>query len=327
MMDKSMTELERELVTVVRRHLEAAAISRSPVAVVDAVIAQAEQQRPWWRSPIALVGAVAALGLVVAVVGLAYLRLGDGLTGGSGSKPATATVDGRDYFLGVGRSLVVADADLQPYGRITRAGPDWFEGRTAYRLAGVEPAEALVTDAPDYAGGAWGDFAILWGSLDGMHDPSAALCAYFDPGDRPDGCLADSGLRPASACEERAWPDTTLTCTEAQRSVSLGMSVWSTRIWLTTLAAVDAHLDPARQVAYHPTDPETPVWVFIYDGRVRTITYEDESGQLVTSPPETRLLHVADATDPLTRQGRFVYIYHWGELGSPEVPDVLPPID
>lgn len=115
-----------------------------------------------------------------------------------------------------------------------------------------------------------------------------------------------------------------VTCIDAQMSVSLGMAVTDVHIWLTTLAAVDERLAPRRQVADHPADPETAVWLFVYDGYRPPIQHQNEAGQLVQSLPETRVLHVADATNPKTKVGGFVYIYGWSELGSPELPTTMP---
>jgi hypothetical protein len=136
-----------------------------------------------------------------------------------------------------------------------------------------------------------------------------------------------SGVPAVSSCEDYDWPVTTVSCAEAQQSVSLGRrSTRGTRIWLTTLSAVDVLFAPPRQVGDHPADPSTPVWLFIYDGGLPRTIYSDESGQLQTSPPEEHLLHVTDATNPATREGAFVYIYGWSELGSPDVPTTMPPV-
>lgn len=135
------------------------------------------------------------------------------------------------------------------------------------------------------------------------------------------------GVPAASSCGDGNWPVMTVSCAEAQQSVSLGAtSTRQARIWLTTLSAVDAQFAPPRQVADHPVDPNTPVWVFIYDADHPGIIYSDEAGQLQTSPPEQRLLHVTDATNPATRDGAFVYLYGWSELGSPDVPATMPAV-
>ena len=134
-----------------------------------------------------------------------------------------------------------------------------------------------------------------------------------------------SAPNPGSSCDELGWPDTAVSCEEARDSVSLGMtSVSRTRIWLTTLAAVDAEFGPGQQVADHPTDPMTPVWLFIYDGDWPGILHSDEGGEIVTSEPDSRVLHVADATNSATRGGAFIYLYGWSELGSPDLPTVMP---
>lgn len=103
------------------------------------------------------------------------------------------------------------------------------------------------------------------------------------------------------------------------------MSVSQTRIWLTTVGAVDEQFRPGRQVADHPSDPHTPVWLLVYEGYQPPILYQDESGALVQSVPETRVLRVVDATNVATREGAFVYLYGWTDLASqPELPQTMP---
>lgn len=133
--------------------------------------------------------------------------------------------------------------------------------------------------------------------------------------------------RAAATCDDRDWPSTAVTCAEAQRSVSLGhTSELSASIWLTTLGAVDEYFHPHRQVANHPKDRKTPVWVFVYEGELAPIFHANASGELVESPGDSRLLHVSSAADPATPHGAFVYLYFWRELGSPPVPSELEPI-
>jgi hypothetical protein len=115
----------------------------------------------------------------------------------------------------------------------------------------------------------------------------------------------------AASCEERNWPAITVSCRAARNaSVTALIAVpgpWTVRIWLTTLAAVDARLHPPRQVADHPTG-DAAVWLFIYEN------------------PRTgdRVLHVAAATN--ATPGAYIYIYHWPELGSPAIPETMPAI-
>jgi hypothetical protein len=149
--------------------------------------------------------------------------------------------------------------------------------------------------------------------------------AAQDTPSAPDATTSPTPVAAAvSACDEASWPDVPVTCAEAAASVSLGMTVTGVRIWLTTIGAIDVTWAPGRQVGNHPMDPLTPVWLFVYDGYRSPITHADESGALVTSAPETRLLRVVDATDPLTRDGAFVYLYGWSELGSPLLPETMP---
>ena len=95
-------------------------------------------------------------------------------------------------------------------------------------------------------------------------------------------------------------------------------------IWLTTLGAVDSYFHPRRQVAYHPDDPNTPVWLFVYEGDQVPILHQDGSGKLVEAPREGKLMHVTSANDPSTAAGAFIYVYGWTELGSPPMPFLLP---
>jgi len=124
---------------------------------------------------------------------------------------------------------------------------------------------------------------------------------------------------------EGMWPPTEVSCDEARRSISTGLSpMTGVRIWLTTLAAVDAYFHPKRQVADHPQDPMTPVWLFVYEGDQVPILVPTGSGALVDVSREGRLLHVAAANDPATTGGAFIYVYGWIELGSPAMPVQLP---
>lgn len=139
-------------------------------------------------------------------------------------------------------------------------------------------------------------------------------------GSRPVGGSSEG----ADSCD-RDWPATRVTCDEVRRSISTGMSpLTSVRIWLTTLAAVDAHFQPKRQVADHPADPSTPVWLFVYAGEQEPILIPGGSGQLVEAPREGKLVHVAVANDPASAGGAFIYVYGWADLGSPSMPLVLP---
>ena len=118
------------------------------------------------------------------------------------------------------------------------------------------------------------------------------------------------GVSASASCDARIWPKTVVSCTEAQRSISRGASGsgGNPLIWLTTLEGVDTAFGPGRQVTNHPTDPATPVWVFVYGA----------------NPGPDRFLHVADATNPRTRDGAFIYAYTWAELGSAVLPTTLP---
>ncbi len=136
---------------------------------------------------------------------------------------------------------------------------------------------------------------------------------------------AAPGQAPGRTGCEGTWPPTAVSCDEARLSISTGMSpMTAVHVWLTTLAAVDGYFHPKRQVADHPQDPMTPVWLFIYEGDQAPILVPSGSGALVDVSTEGRLLHVVAANDPATTGGAFIYVYGWRELGSPAVPVQLP---
>lgn len=152
----------------------------------------------------------------------------------------------------------------------------------------------------------------------------AALTLRGQPADV--GRPAQAGAGPVGACLEGAWEVVPVDCESARRSVSWGViTLTRTRIWLTTVGAVKSAFNPPHQVVSDPP-ADRAVWLFVYDGYKRGVTYQDESGKLTTSAAESRWLHVADATDPTTVDGAFLYIYGWSELGSGnlDVPERFP---
>jgi hypothetical protein len=119
-----------------------------------------------------LIGALLAAVIVAGVGGLLTF-------GAPPSLPAEATVNGIEYRVGVGRSIDVAEADLEPAGTVSSSAYDWaFAEPTAYQLRGVDPRAALLVRAKpglrDDAG-PWGEFMILWGPEEAF----PALCRYF----------------------------------------------------------------------------------------------------------------------------------------------------
>ncbi len=102
-----------------------------------------------------------------------------------------------------------------------------------------------------------------------------------------------------------------VSCEQAKASANLPAgSGGQPLIWLTTMSAVGTAFSPPRQTTDQPSDPSTPVWVFIYGA----------------NPGPARLLFVTDATSTRTLDGAFIYLYHWSELNSPALPDRLPTI-
>lgn len=140
------------------------------------------------------------------------------------------------------------------------------------------------------------------------------------------GRSVGSAVGPVGACAQGSWPVMPVDCETARRSVSWGtITLRQTRIWLTTVGAVKRAFDPRQQVVSDPP-ADRAVWLFVYDGYKPGVTYQDQRGKLTTSAAEPRWLHVADATDPGTAEGAFLYSYGWSELGSGNlsVPETFP---
>ncbi len=99
------------------------------------------------------------------------------------SQGVTGRVGDLDYEVGVARSLHVREADLKPYGQVSRHTPQefCFAESAAYALRGVDPQAALVVP---WAGdprddfGPIGECALLYRDL---RQAAPAICAYFDP--------------------------------------------------------------------------------------------------------------------------------------------------
>ena len=181
-MGEPMTDFEARLSGQLQAFADRAALDLPASRVVTDVFGR-PTSRPGVFRRLSAAGAVAALVLVIGGV----VVIGPRLLEGQGSMPAMATVNDREYWLGVGRSLVIDESDLVPYGTISAASYEQLVGRTAYLLPGVEPTEALVTssagifedqDSP-------GEYALLWGSP-AARSPSAALCSYFSGDARRD---------------------------------------------------------------------------------------------------------------------------------------------
>jgi hypothetical protein len=93
---------------------------------------------------VALLGLLLVFGLISVVF---LLGRGDGCMSGndSGSCPTLADVNGVRYGVGVAQDLVDIEGALTEYGLIARTNvPDYFFGRTAYSISGIDPALVLV---------------------------------------------------------------------------------------------------------------------------------------------------------------------------------------
>ncbi len=129
---------------------------------------------------------------------------------------------------------------------------------------------------------------------------------------------------PAGSCLNFEPADVLVPCDQARDSVQLDFSgLEASRVWLTTLGAVDDWLGD-RQAPGFPDAPspgpdaDTPVWLFVHDGVFRSLG-RPEVGRELDEPAE-RVLHVADATSNATQEGVWVYLATWEELDNPSLP-------
>jgi hypothetical protein len=122
------------------------------------------------------------------------------------------------------------------------------------------------------------------------------------------------GMPAATSCDSARWPSTPITCEAAEAEVSWGTTrIDQTRIWLTTLEAVKATLNPRRQIVEPPAS--TPVWLFVYDGLWTCCLVGEPDGTLSGPNDYSRWIYVADATGP----GKgFIYIQDWSGRSVPE---------
>jgi hypothetical protein len=152
---------------------DAATLPRDPRQVAGAVLAQS-QHRPWW--PIV---AVASFGVLAVAVLVTVLTLGAPVP--SGSRPATAQVDGVTYAVGFARSIDLSGAALTPYATATQDSGFPTESATAYQVDDVDPGRALVmrlVPGQSDDAGSIGRYLVLT-----RGDGYDLLCPYFRPGD------------------------------------------------------------------------------------------------------------------------------------------------
>jgi hypothetical protein len=129
---------------------------------------------------------------------------------------------------------------------------------------------------------------------------------------------SDLDHAPVSSCADGDWPATAISCDTASRiGKQAGARVDRARIWLTTLGAVRASMQPQQQVSEPAQAAE--VWVIVYDGFWRCCPNAfDKNGNLIPQVDQTRWLVVAEAA----REGAgFIYLQDWS---GKAVPDVLP---
>jgi len=184
------------------RYVERHVPSRDAAGVASGVIAAPHRSPTTSRRRLSLGLALAAV-LVIVLAGGALLTV----TSGIGIRGTTAQVEGLPYDVGVARDLRVTEADISPYGEVSRqtgAGRCPFADTTAYALRGVDPTAALVVRWEEGLrddAGSIGEYALLHR---GVPDANSGICAYFDPASR----RHPPGVRDHRSVLTRAWVTT-----------------------------------------------------------------------------------------------------------------------
>jgi hypothetical protein len=175
MADRSV-DFERMLADALQRHASQVR-SRTPEAVVAQVLAlpSSGRTRPSGRGSLRIVAAFAVVLLAVSGTAAGYAFL----SRDSGSRGATAEVNGREYAVAVYRNLNLGPDDVAPYAPLTGFDAGLaLQDSTAYAVRGVDPAQILVVKLlPGQVddGGSYGEYAVL------SRGGSRALCPFLDP--------------------------------------------------------------------------------------------------------------------------------------------------
>ena len=174
------TELpdERRVGDAIRAYANSGAGHRDAADVVARVSLGHTGRRGSWLTfrPLRLVGAAAAVVLVMAVSGAGGLLIGGVGTGASMSE---ASVNGLDYAVAIAPAFEIDGNLLSPYSSAPNPSRFHVVDDTAYRIAGVDPRQILVmrlepgqrTDE-----GPAGDYILLVRGPEGF----GPVCSYFD---------------------------------------------------------------------------------------------------------------------------------------------------
>jgi hypothetical protein len=193
---------------------------------------------------------------------------------------------------------------------MSRARPGWRPVRVI--SAALSVASVIIIAAA---------LGVMYRSLMQPDDDTGALSRVSAPSSSESGPARDhapvlGGIAPASTCTSQQWPPMPITCQEAESAVSTGANIDRTRVWLTTLATMQAGFPGARpRMALPPAG--SPVWVLVYDGAWSCCLHADEGGVLQEPEVISRWLIVVDAAS-----GDAVFVETWSDR---PVPATLPP--
>lgn len=284
-----MTDFEVRLSRGLRAYADRAALDLPASRVVADVVGRPVSPLRYVRrlAPAALVGALVLLVGALAIIGPRLFELGQG------SRPATATVNGVEYAFGVARGLVIDQADLIAAGEISAAAYPQFVGKTAFRLPGVDPAEALVVPSE----GLWApepiEWAILFGERQGAGRPSDAYCSYLRFEARSDdGCPADVGIVQLYPAEPLPRPYDWWGIRQALAGRGFGLE--SPTAGELARLDLDAQKVVADFAARGAVDPDQPRLVSVH---LAAVTFAMERLQFART---RELMYVAERTGHLT---------------------------
>lgn len=163
---------EAEVASALKWYASLVLDGRNPAAVAADI---ASRKRPAGLVAFRIPALLAAALALVLIVGFTVVQL----LGQTGSRPATAKVQGLSYVVAAARSLELSGADLRVYGELNSFDSNLpIRGTTVYAIDGVDPGDALVVrlkpGSRDDAG-PLGDYALL------VRGSYASLCKFFDP--------------------------------------------------------------------------------------------------------------------------------------------------
>lgn len=175
-MDDKLGSADELVATRLRALVSSTVRPRDPNMVVASAMTAPRRRWPvhFARLPSAAPAALAVLLLVASAAGASVL-FGDQ----SGSRPATATVNGLKYTLSSARGFEFPSERIVPYGEATGIEDDRVEGASVFSIVSIEPTSILLIRLQPGAHddvGPLGEFLILARGPNAFTD----LCQYFD---------------------------------------------------------------------------------------------------------------------------------------------------